>query len=67
MAMTLRDSGKMSLTLHGPSNLSQFMNATRFFFYKDKMEFECVGFHGAKEEKYEDENLTIWPVVLQGL
>ena len=67
LAMTLRDSGKSNLSLYGPRNIQQLISATRFFLYQEKLQFECVGFTGDEEEKYEDENLTIWPVVLQGL
>ena len=64
MAMTLRDNGKSDIGLHGPATLSDFIKATRFFLHCEKLKFDCVGFSGEKDEKYEDENLTIWPVVL---
>lgn len=66
MAMTLRDNGKSEIGLNGPNNLSGFIHATRFFLYHERLKFDCVGFTGKEGEKYEDENLTIWPVLLYG-
>ncbi|KAJ7372606.1 Zinc phosphodiesterase ELAC protein 2 [Desmophyllum pertusum] len=62
--MTLRDNGKSEIGLNGPNNLSGFIHATRFFLYHERLKFDCVGFTGKVGEKYEDENLTIWPVLL---
>ncbi|XP_078348561.1 zinc phosphodiesterase ELAC protein 2-like [Oculina patagonica] len=64
VTMTLRDNGKSDIGLNGPSNLPHFIHATRFFLYHEKLKFDCVGFTGREGEKYEDENLTIWPVLL---
>ena len=66
MAMTLRDNGKSEIKLLGPSNLSDFIHATRFFLYHESLKFDCVGFTGSDGEEYKDENLTIWPVVING-
>ena len=66
MAMTLRDNGKSEIRLNGPNNLSDFIHATRFFLFHESLKFDCVGFSGSDEEKYEDENLTIWPVIING-
>ena len=65
-AMTLRDNGKSQVKLCGPSNLPDFINATRFFLYHESLDFDCVGFTGNNEEKFEDDNLIIWPVVING-
>lgn len=65
-AMTLRDNGKSDVGLLGPSNLPQFIHATRFFLFHERLKFDCTGFTGGEGEKYEDENLTIWPVLLNG-
>ena len=66
MAMTLRDNGKSDLGLYGPAHLCDFIHATRFFLHHEKVHFHCAEFTGRDEEKYEDENLTIWPIVLSG-
>lgn len=66
MAMTLRDNGKSEIKLLGPSNLSDFIHATRFFLYHESLKFDCVGFTGSDGEEYKDENLTIWPVIING-
>ena len=34
--------------------------------FHESLKFDCVGFSGSDEEKYEDENLTIWPVIING-
>ena len=64
--MTMRDFGKSDIRLNGPSTLSHFIHATRFFLYHENLKFDCVGFTGEDVEKYEDENVTIWPVLLNG-
>lgn len=64
MAMTLRDNGKSEIRLCGPSNLSDFIHATRFFLYHESLKFDCVGFTGSDGEEFKDENLTIWPVII---
>ena len=66
MAMTLRDNGKSEIRLNGPSSLSDFIHATRFFLYHESLKFDCVGFKGSEGENYADENLTIWPVLING-
>lgn len=66
LAMTLRDNGKSDVGLLGPNNLPQFIHATRFFLFHERLKFDCVGFTGREGEKYKDENLTIWPVLLNG-
>ena len=66
MAMTLRDNGKSDIGLLGPSNLPQFIHATRFFLFHENLKSDCTEFTGREGEKYEDENLTIWPVLLSG-
>lgn len=66
MAMTLRDNGKSDIGLLGPSNLPQFIHATRFFLFHESLKSDCTEFTGKEGEKYEDENLTIWPVLLSG-
>jgi len=62
--MTLRDNGKSDVGLLGASNLPQFIHATRFFLFHERLKFDCTGFTGREGEKYEDENLTIWPALL---
>ena len=64
--MTLRDNGRSSLSLYGPENTSDFVKATRFFLHQEKLHFDCVDFSESEEHKYEDENVTIWPMVLTG-
>jgi hypothetical protein len=69
MAMTLRDNGRANLGLHGPENIKDFINATRFFLFHEKLHFECVGFGNDEIQHipvYDDENMTIWPVPLAG-
>lgn len=64
LALTFRDFGKSDIRLHGPSTLSHFIYATRFFLQRENLKFDCVGFTGTDEDKYEDENITIWPLLL---
>ncbi|XP_067043243.1 zinc phosphodiesterase ELAC protein 2-like isoform X1 [Acropora muricata] len=66
MAMTLRDNGKSDIRLNGPSNLSDFIRATRFFLHHESLKFDCTGYNGGDDESYEDENLRIEPVIING-
>ena len=66
MAMTLRDNGRSRLSLYGPENVGEFIETTRFFLHQEKIRFDCMGFNGSEGEKFEDENITIWPVILSG-
>ena len=66
MAMTLRDNGKSEIRLNGPSNLSDFIHATRFFLHHESLKFDCTGYNGSDDESYEDENLRIKPVIING-
>lgn len=66
MAMTLRDNGRANLGLHGPENIKDFIRATRFFLFHEKLHFDCVGYGGDDQDVYSDENMMICPVLLSG-
>ncbi|EDO40024.1 predicted protein [Nematostella vectensis] len=67
MAMTLRDSKKTTINIYGPENLKDLMNGTRFFIFHEKMKYVCTQYNGIKDTAFTDENLTLTPVVIQGI
>ena len=66
MVMTLRDNGKSDIRLNGPSSLCDFIHATRFFLYHENLKFDCIEFDGSDRDSYDDENLRIEPVIIEG-
>ena len=65
--LTSRDAGKKALSVHGPSTLSDFFKSTQSFLSMQNLDLNCVQYIGEENEKFEDENIIVWPICVQGI
>ena len=65
--LTSRDAGKKALSVHGPSTLSDFFKSTQSFLSMQNLDLNCVQYSGEENEKFEDENIIVWPICVQGI
>ena len=66
LLLTLRDSGKKELRLHGPNGLSKFLECTKPFVTTPNLQVVCSEYTGEDNQQYKDENIIVTPIHIEG-
>ena len=66
LLLTLREACKHSLNIHGPTGLSDFLKASECFMPMYNLDVKCSQYDGKNDGLYEDENITVKPISIQG-
>ena len=64
LLLTLRETGKKSISIHGPPGMSDFLTASECFLYN--LDLNCFEYGDGNDGIYKDENIIVMPVPIEG-